>query len=81
MTKLRITYTKSAIGYSQDQKDTIRSLGLRKLNSTALHNDTPSIRGMAFKVQHLVKVEELADELAVKPAKVATVRPVNVTLA
>ena len=80
MTKLRITYTKSAIGYSQDQKDTVRSLGLRKLNSTALHDDTPSIRGMAFKVRHLVKVEELAEEAAVKPAKAATVRPVKATL-
>jgi ribosomal protein L30 len=80
MTKLRITYTKSSIGYSQDQKDTVRSLGLRKLNSTALHDDTPSIRGMAFKVRHLVKVEELADEAAVKPAKAATVRPVKATL-
>jgi ribosomal protein L30 len=81
MTKLRITYTKSAIGYSQDQKDTVRSLGLRKLNSTALHDDTPSIRGMAFKVRHLVKLEELAEEAAVKPAKAAAVRPVKATLA
>jgi large subunit ribosomal protein L30 len=81
MTKLRITYTKSAIGYSQDQKDTVRSLGLRKLNSTALHDDTPSIRGMAFKVRHLVKVEELAEESAARPAKVSTVRPVKATLA
>jgi large subunit ribosomal protein L30 len=80
MTKLRITYTKSAIGYSQDQKDTVRSLGLRKLNSTALHDDTPSIRGMAFKVRHLVKVEELAEESAARPAKVSTVRPVKATL-
>jgi ribosomal protein L30 len=80
MTKLRITYTKSSIGYSQDQKDTVRSLGLRKLNSTALHDDTPSIRGMAFKVRHLVKVEELAEESAVKPAKAPTVRPVKTTL-
>jgi len=81
MTKLRITYTKSSIGYSQDQKDTVRSLGLRKLNSIAVHDDTPSIRGMAFKVRHLVKVEELAEELAVKPAKAAAVRPVKATLA
>ena len=80
MTKLRITYTKSAIGYSQDQKDTVRSLGLHKLNSTALHDDTPSIRGMAFKVRHLVQVEELVEEAAVKPAKAATVRPVKATL-
>jgi ribosomal protein L30 len=81
MTKLRITYTKSAIGYSQDQKDTVRSLGLRKLNSTALHDDTPAIRGMAFKVRHLVKVEELTAESAAVPAKAARVRPVKTTLA
>ena len=62
MAKLRITYTKSTIGYSKDQKETIRSLGLRKLNSTAIHDDTPAIRGMVFKVRHLVKAEEIADE-------------------
>jgi ribosomal protein L30 len=77
MAKLRITYTKSSIGYSRDQKDTIRSLGLRKLNSVALHDDTPSIRGMAFKVRHLVKLEELADEPAAKPAKPSRARTVK----
>ena len=61
MSKLRITYKKSAIGYARDQKDTIRSLGLRKLNSIVVKDDTPSIRGMIFKVQHLVSVEELRD--------------------
>jgi ribosomal protein L30 len=62
MAKLRISYTKSAIGYSQDQKDTIRSLGLRKLNSVAVQDDTPTIRGMVFKVRHLVTVEQVADD-------------------
>ena len=62
MAKLQITYTKSAIGYSKDQKSTVKSLGLRKLNSTVIHEDTPSIRGMAFKVRHLVTVEEITDE-------------------
>jgi len=81
MAKLRITYTKSAIGYSKDQKDTIRSLGLRKLNSIALHDDTPSIRGMAFKVRHLVRVEEVAEEPAAKPAKAPAARPAKATLA
>lgn len=61
MAKLRITYKKSAIGYSQSQKDTVRSLGLRKLNSIAVHEDTPQIRGMLFKVKHLVSFEEVAD--------------------
>jgi large subunit ribosomal protein L21 len=66
MAKLQITYTKSAIGYSKDQKATIVSLGLHKLNSTVVHDDTPSIRGMAFKVRHLVKLTEIAEE---QPAK------------
>jgi large subunit ribosomal protein L30 len=61
MSKLRITYTKSAIGYKQDQKDTIRSLGLRRMNQSVEHPDTPMIRGMIFKVKHLVTVEEVGD--------------------
>lgn len=73
MAKLLITYTKSAIGYSKDQKATIRSLGLHKLNSKAIQNDTPSIRGMIFKVRHLVKVEEVSDTATVE--RTQTVRP------
>ncbi|MFO7166615.1 MAG: 50S ribosomal protein L30 [Chloroflexota bacterium] len=70
MAKLRITYTKSAIGYAEDQKQTIRSLGLRKLNSVTIQEDTPTIRGMVFKVRHLVRVEELADdEVEARPAR------------
>lgn len=72
MAKLRISYTKSAIGYSQRQKDTIRSLGLRKLNSVVVHDDTPVIRGMIFKVQHLVQVEEVSDSEAVQQPAPAT---------
>ncbi len=64
MSKLRITYRKSTIGYAQDQKDTIRSLGLRKLGQSVIRPDNPSIRGMLFKVRHLVEVEELPDEVA-----------------
>ena len=71
MAKLRITYKKSAIGYSKDQKGTIQSLGLRKLNSTVIHDDTPAIRGMAFKVRHLVTLEEVAEETPVKAAPTA----------
>lgn len=59
MAKLKITYTKSAIGYQKDQGRTIRALGLRKLNQTVEHEDTPAIRGMVHKVIHLVKVEEV----------------------
>jgi large subunit ribosomal protein L30 len=61
MAKLRITYTKSSIGYNKDQKATVRSLGLRKLNNTVIHEDTPAVRGMIFKVRHLVRFEELAE--------------------
>ncbi len=63
MSKLRITYRKSAIGYNQTQKDTIYSLGLRKINQSVIKPDNPSVRGMLFKVQHLVTVEEVADEV------------------
>lgn len=63
MSKLRITYKKSSIGYARDQKDTIYSLGLRKLNQSVVKTDTPAIRGMIFKVKHLVEVEELGDEV------------------
>jgi len=57
--KLKITYKKSAIGYSEDQKNTIKALGLSKLNSYVIKEDHPSIRGMIFKVKHLVEVEEV----------------------
>ena len=57
--KVRITYKKSSIGYQKDQGRTIRALGLRKLNSTVEHEDTPVIRGMIRKVKHLVSVEEV----------------------
>lgn len=58
MATLRITWRKSAIGYRQDQKDTIRKLGLRRLNQTVEHDDSPAIRGMVSHVIHLVEVEE-----------------------
>jgi large subunit ribosomal protein L30 len=55
--KLKVTWTKSAIGYAADQKSTIRALGLRRLNHTVEHEDTAVIRGMLNKVEHLVKYE------------------------
>ncbi len=57
MAKLRITWVKSAIGYAQDQKATIRALGLRRLHQTVEQTDSPAIRGMVWKVRHLVEVE------------------------
>lgn len=55
---IRITYVRSAIGRKQDQKDTIRSLGFRRLNQTLEKPDNPSIRGMIKKVSHLVRIED-----------------------
>jgi large subunit ribosomal protein L30 len=57
--KLRITYSTSSIGVQYDQKDTIRRLGLTKLNQTVEQLDSPSIRGMIHKVRHLVTVKEI----------------------
>jgi len=59
MAKLRIKWVKSAIGYSKDQKATIRALGLHKLQQIVEHEDNPVMRGMIRKVNHLVKVEEV----------------------
>ena len=56
---LRIKQVKSKIGYRQDQRDTLRSLGLRHINDVVEHEDNPSIRGMILKVRHLVTVEEI----------------------
>lgn len=61
MPKLLITYLKSAIGYSERQKETIRALGLRRLHQTVEHHDTAAVRGMVEKVSHLVKVEEVGE--------------------
>ncbi len=55
---VKVTLVRSPIGFAKDQKATVRALGLRKMHQTVEHNDTPAIRGMIFKVQHLVKVEE-----------------------
>ncbi len=58
MARLSVTWRKSAIGYRQDQKDTIQKLGLRRLNQTVELEDTPAHRGMIHKVAHLVDVRE-----------------------
>jgi len=57
--KLRVTQRRSAINRPQDQKDTIRRLGLHRINDTVLKEDRPEIRGMIQKVIHLVEVEEV----------------------
>jgi large subunit ribosomal protein L30 len=57
MSRIRVTYRKSAIGYKHDQKATIQALGLKKLNHTVEHDDSPAIRGMVHKVRHLVSID------------------------
>lgn len=56
---LRITQIKSSIGYKADQGETLRSLGLGKIGRTVEQVDNDCIRGMIFKVKHLIKVEEI----------------------
>lgn len=76
MSRLKITYRKSTIGYSHDQKATVRSLGLRKLGQSVELPDNAAVRGMCFKVRHLVTMEEVAaygdaDTPAMAPGAVA----------
>jgi large subunit ribosomal protein L30 len=58
-TKLRIKWVKSSIGYSQRQKATIKTLGLKRLGATVEWEDSPATRGMIDNVKHLVEVEEV----------------------
>ena len=57
--RLRVTLFKSGIGFKYDQKRTLSALGLRRLNTTVELPDNASVRGMLFKVRHLVRVEEI----------------------
>ena len=57
--KIKITQTKSAIGYRQRTKDTLKALGIRKMNSTVIKPNNTAIQGMITVVNHLVKVEEV----------------------
>jgi large subunit ribosomal protein L30 len=57
---LKITQVKSKNGSDQRQRDTLRSIGLRRIGQTVEQRDTPQIRGMVHAVRHLVKVEEAA---------------------
>ena len=61
MARISVTLVNSVIGNKRDQRRTVESLGLRKINHTVVHEDTPSIRGMVHKVRHLVRVEPVTD--------------------
>ena len=57
--RLKVTQTRSGIGGKQNQRDTLRSLGLKRLNDVVVKEDRPEIRGMVQTVRHLVTVEEV----------------------
>jgi len=56
---LRITQIRSGIGLARDQRRTVRALGIKRMHDTVVQADNAVIRGMIFKVKHLVKVEEI----------------------
>lgn len=60
--QVRITLVRSTIGRPEDQKNSVKSLGLRKMNHSVIRNDDPSIRGICNKISHLITVEEVAGE-------------------
>jgi len=62
MSKLKITLTKSAIGYDKSQGATVRGMGIRKLHQSVIQEDNAVMRGMIHKVRHLVEVEMVAEE-------------------
>lgn len=59
MSKLKIRQVRSTNERSEDQRATVRALGLHRIRDTVIHDDTPQIRGMINKVDHLVEVEEV----------------------
>ncbi|MCK8489701.1 50S ribosomal protein L30 [Paenibacillus sp. MBLB2552] len=59
MAKLQITLVRSLIGRPENQRTTVKTLGLRKINQSVVHNDNPAIRGMVNQVSHLVAVKEI----------------------
>lgn len=59
MDKIKITLTRSLIGRPEDQRATVRALGLRKINHSVIQDDVPTIRGMIKKIEHLVSIEKI----------------------
>jgi large subunit ribosomal protein L30 len=59
MARLKVTQVRSEIGRKRDQRETLRSLGLKRINDVVVKEDRPEIRGMIFAVSHLVEFEEV----------------------
>ncbi len=62
MKTLKITLKRSLIGRPEKQRKVIKALGLRRINHSVVHSDTPSIRGMIHKTSHMLEVSEGAEE-------------------
>jgi large subunit ribosomal protein L30 len=60
--RLKVTLKKGLVGRPEDQRGTVRALGLKRIGHTVLKEDRPEIRGMIFKVKHLVEVEEVSGD-------------------
>ena len=60
MARLKVTQVRSGIGRKQNQRESLRSLGLKRINDTVVQEDRPEIRGMVATVPHLVTVEEIS---------------------
>jgi len=61
MAKIKITLTKSVIGYNKTQRATVKALGLHKMNSSVVQEDTPDILGKVHSIAHLVTVEKVGE--------------------
>ena len=72
MAQIQVTLVRSLIGRPGDQRATVRALGLTRMHSSVIHDDSPSIRGMVRKVRHLVRVEAGEVEEPVAAAAAAT---------
>jgi large subunit ribosomal protein L30 len=59
MARLKVTQTRSVIGSKHNQRETLRSLGLKRIHDTVVKEDRPEIRGMVATVTHMVTVEEV----------------------
>lgn len=57
--RLKVTQVRSEIGSKRNQRETLRTLGLKRINDSVVKEDRPEIRGMVFTVKHLVRVEEV----------------------
>lgn len=61
MARLKVTQIRSGIGRKPNQRATLRTLGLRRINHSVIREDRPEVRGMIFTVSHLVKVERVEE--------------------